>query len=55
MVRPVNVGHDVVNFRDVRLIDVLTQNLVQADDSLIRSSKSREFYSFSASGSRSSE
>ena len=46
MVRPDNFGHDVINFRDMRLVDVLTQNSVQAGDSLIRSSKSRELVRF---------
>ena len=46
MVRPVNLGHDVINFRDMRLVDVHTQNPVLAGDSLIRSSKSREFVHF---------
>ena len=32
MVRPDNFGHDVINFRDMRLVDVLTQNQVQAGD-----------------------
>ena len=44
MIRPDNFGHDVINFRDLRLVDVLTQNPVQAGDSLIRSSKSRELF-----------
>ena len=26
MVRPDNFGHDVINFRDMRLVDVLAQN-----------------------------
>ena len=38
MVRPYNFGHDVINFCDVRLVDVLTQNPVQASDSFIRRS-----------------
>ena len=42
MVRPDNLGHDVINIRDVRLVDVLTQNAVQSGDSFIRTSKSRE-------------
>ena len=46
MVRPNNFGHDVINFRNMRLVDVLTQNPVQADDSFIRSSKSRELVRF---------
>ena len=46
MVRPDTFGHDVINFRDMRLVDVLTQNPVQAGDSLIRSSKSRELVRF---------
>ena len=46
MVKPDNLGHDVINFRDMRLIDVLTQNPVQAGDSFIRSSKSRELVRF---------
>ena len=46
MVRPDNFWHDVINFRDLRLVDVLTQNPVQAGDSLIRSSKSRELVRF---------
>ena len=55
VVRPDNFGHDVINFRDMRLINVPTQNPFQAGDPLIRSSKSREFFFFFASGSRSSE
>ena len=46
MVRPDNFGHNVINFRDMRLVDVLTQNPVQAGDSLIRSSESRELVRF---------
>ena len=46
MVRSDNFGHDVINFRDMRLVDVLTQNPVQSGDSLIRSSKSRELALF---------
>ena len=46
MVRPANFLHDVINFRDMRLVDVLTQNPVQAGDSLIRSSKSRDLVRF---------
>ena len=46
MIRPDNFGHDVINFRDMRLVDVPTQNPVQAGDSLIRSSKSRELVRF---------
>ena len=46
MVRPDNFGHDIINFRDMTLVDVLTQNPVQAGDSLIRSSKSRELVRF---------
>ena len=46
MVRPDNFGHDVINFRDMRLVDVLTHNPVQAGDSLIWSSKSRELVRF---------
>ena len=46
MVRPDNFGHEVINFCDMRLVDVLTQNPVQAGDSLIRSSKSRELVPF---------
>ena len=46
MVRPDYFGHDVVNFRDMRLVFVLTQNPVQAGDSQIRSSKSMEFVRF---------
>ena len=46
MVRPDYFGHDVINFRDMRLVDVLTQNPVQAGDSLILSSKSRELVRF---------
>ena len=46
MVRPDNYGFDVNNFRDMRLVDVLTQNPVQARDSLIRSSKSTELVRF---------
>ena len=42
MVRPDNFGQDVINFCDMRLVDVLTQNPIQAGDSLIQSSKSRE-------------
>ena len=46
MVRPDNLGDDVINFRDMRHVDVLTQNPVQAADSLIRSSKSMELVRF---------
>ena len=46
MVRLDNFGHDVINFRDMRRVDVLTQNPVQAGDSFIRSSKSRELVHF---------
>ena len=46
MVRPDNFWHDVINFREVRLVDVPAQNPVQAGDSLIRSSKSRELVRF---------
>ena len=46
MVRPYNFGHDVINFRDMRLADVLTQNPVQVGDSLTRTSKSRELVCF---------
>ena len=34
MVRPENFVHDVINFRDIRLVDFLTQNPVQAGDSM---------------------
>ena len=30
VVRPDNFGHDVINFCDMRLVNVLTQNPVQA-------------------------
>ena len=46
MVRPDNFGHGIINFRDMRLVDVLTQNPVQAGDLLFRSSKSRELVHF---------
>ena len=46
MVRPDNFGHDVINFCDVRLVDVLTQNPVLAGDLFRRSSKSRELVCF---------
>ena len=46
MVRPDNFAQDFINFHDVRHIDVLTQNPVQAGDSLIRSSKNRELVRF---------
>ena len=46
MVRPDNFGHEVINFRDMRLVNVLTHNPVQAGDSLIRSSKSMELVCF---------
>ena len=46
MVRPDNFVHDVVNFRDMRLVDVLTQNPIQAGDSFIRSSKRSELVRF---------
>ena len=55
MVRPENYGRDVINLRDMKLVDVLTQNPVQVGDTLIRSSKSCELVRFSASGSRSSQ
>ena len=46
MVRQENFGHDFINFCDVRLVNVLTQNPVQAGDSFIRLSKSRELVRF---------
>ena len=46
MVRPDNFWHDVINFREMRLVDVPAQNPVLAGDSLIRSSKSRELVRF---------
>ena len=46
MVRPEIFWHDVINSRDMRLVDVLTQNPVQAGDSFIRSSKSMELALF---------
>ena len=46
VVKPDNFGHDVINFGDMRLVDVLTRNPVQVGDSLIRSSKSRELVRF---------
>ena len=46
MVGPSNFGHDVINFRDMRLVNVHTLNPVQAGHSLIRSSKSRELVRF---------
>ena len=46
MVRPDNFWHDVINFREMRLVDVPAQNPVPAGDSLIRSSKSRELVRF---------
>ena len=46
MVRPDNFGHDVINFRDMRLVDVLTQNPFQAGDSFIRSSTRMESVRF---------
>ena len=46
MIRPDNFWHDVINFREMRLVDVPAQNPVQAGDSLIRSSKSREMVRF---------
>ena len=46
MVRPDNSGHDDSDLRDMRPVDVLTQNPVQAGDSFIRSSKSMELVRF---------
>ena len=46
MFRPDNLGHDVINFPDMRLVDVLTQNQVQASDTFIRSSKSMKLVRF---------
>ena len=46
MVRPDNLGHDVINFRDLKLVDILAQNPVQASESSILSSKSRELARF---------
>ena len=46
MVRPDNFGLDVIIFCDMRLVDVLTQNPVQAGYSLILCSKSRELVRF---------
>ena len=46
MVRPDNFGHDVINFRDVILVNVITQNPVQEGELFIRSSKSRKLVRF---------
>ena len=46
MVRPDNFKHDIINFCNMRLVDALTQNPIQAGDSLIRSSKSMELVRF---------
>ena len=40
------LGMTSLFFCDMRLVDVLTQNPVQAGDSLIRSTKSRELVRF---------
>ena len=46
VVRPDNFGHDMINFCDMRLVDLLIQKSVQASNSLIRSSKSMELVCF---------
>ena len=46
MVRPDNFGHDIIDFCDMRLVNVPTQNPLQAGDSLILASKSRELVRF---------
>ena len=46
MVRTDNFWHDVIDFREMRLVEVLAQNPVQAGDSLIRSSKSMSWFVF---------
>ena len=40
MVRPDNSGQNFINFLDMRLVDVLTQNPIQSGVLFIRSSKS---------------
>ena len=46
MVRPDNFGHEVINFHDMRLVHVLTQNPLQAGDLFIRFWKSMELVPF---------
>ena len=46
MVGPDNFRHDVIDFRVVTFVDVLTKNPVKASDSFIRSSKSRDLVRF---------
>ena len=46
MVRPDKLRHDVINFREMRHVDVPTQNPFQVGDSFIRPSKSRELVRF---------
>ena len=46
MVRPDNFGHDVINFCDMRHVDVLAHNPVKVGDLFIPSSKSRELVHF---------
>ena len=46
MVRPDYFWNDVINLRDARPVDVHTHKSVQASDSLIRSSESRELVRF---------
>ena len=46
VVRPDNLGHYVVNFWDVRLVNILTQNPVQVSDSFFWSSKRTELVRF---------
>ena len=46
MFRSGNFGHDVIIFCDMRLVDVLTQNPVQAGDLSILSLKSRDLALF---------
>ena len=46
MVRLDNCGHDIIDFCDVRLVDVLTQNPVKAGDWFSWSLKSRELVRF---------
>ena len=46
MVGPDNFRCDVIDFHDVKLVDVLTQNSIIVDDSFTRSSKSMELVGF---------
>ena len=46
MVEPNKLGHNFIDLRDVRLVNVLTQNTIKAGDMFIQSSKSRKLVNF---------